>query len=1175
MKNKLILLVSVIILTVNGFSQLSWQSLSTGGGTTNTNNFDMVYGLTKDASNNIYSCGVFHGTTNFGGTYNYSVSARNSFITKKDIYGTSIWQYVPNGSNVNSAYNLTIDSDGNIIVCGQYSGTITFGSTTLSAGVGTNSVYVVKLNGNTGYPIWAISLKSAGNSGTADIIATGIATHTDGSIYVGGSYLGTGLTFNLGTTFGSTTNASSTLVRDGFLLKLNTNGGSSWLQRTLGTNNSSANLDKSIYDVAVDANGNPVVVGFFKSGKITMYPGGTYTNNSYASGGINDAFLASWTPSGADIGISRYGTNYDDDYLYGVELLADNNFAVCGQFSNSGVVNKIAASNRTITNTYSSTTTSYSAFYALDSDNLGNIYTTGIITRSTTFGSNVLTLGSIQQDVVFGKITTSNNWEWVKNIGTSSASNTNDVGRSLVAISDDDLVIGGCFAETISLGSFSAQAQGNGDFFQARYANCISTLNITSQPSAISQCGNTPATLYTLANVTSTYQWYKNGAAINGATSNTYNFTIPLSDNGATFYCIVRESGGCGIDTTNTVTASLTSGFSISTQPLSQSICTGNNLNLSVDVTGTGLTYQWYKDGNLIINATNASYLVNSANNVDAGNYTVDISTSNCGTVSSNSAAISVNTTTIITTQPVSLSACYGSSVQLTVSALGSNLTYQWLKNNVNINNAVSSSITFPSSMMSTAGSYSVIVTGGCNSVTSDIAVVTINPLTAIYLNSSNQTLCEGASFNIVPASIGGVNLTYQWYKDINPISGETNSSFNITSLSQTDGGNYYLVASGTCGSATSATTSLTVKGLTHIDTQPQSTSVCEGNYASLNVIASGVTLTYQWYKNEILLVNETNTNIDLLNQPGEYFVEISNGCNTIQSDTVDVVVNLYPQIITQPIYQSTCVGSQVVLIVNAIGDNLTYQWVKNGYIVPNSNSAICTLNNVSSNDDGNYYVTITNACGNVISSNVNVTIAHSTNSTITETACNSYTLGGQTFTTTGTHTVVIPNAAGCDSTITLNLTIENIDMNVTTNGITFTAAAIPNATYQWYNCDLQTVVSNETQNTFTPATSGNYAVIISNSNCSDTSVCQSVSTSEIYELEENTITVYPNPSTGLFSIKSNGNVYLTITNVLGENLMQLSNNSIYQLDLSSYENGIYFIKDNSNNRTIRIVKQK
>ncbi len=76
------------------------------------------------------------------------------------------------------------------------------------------------------------------------------------------------------------------------------------------------------------------------------------------------------------------------------------------------------------------------------------------------------------------------------------------------------------------------------------------------------------------------------------------------------------------------------------------------------------------------------------------------------------------------------------------------------------------------------------------------------------------------------------------------------------------------------------------------------------------------------------------------------------------------------------------------------------------------------------------------------------------TSSTLTETACGSYTLNGQTYTSTGTYIQTLTNAQGCDSTITLNLTIPVIDNTITTlNGLTFTANQA-GASYQWVYCN-------------------------------------------------------------------------------------------------------------------------
>ncbi|NMH27127.1 hypothetical protein G6047_03705, partial [Flavobacterium sp. SE-s28] len=73
----------------------------------------------------------------------------------------------------------------------------------------------------------------------------------------------------------------------------------------------------------------------------------------------------------------------------------------------------------------------------------------------------------------------------------------------------------------------------------------------------------------------------------------------------------------------------------------------------------------------------------------------------------------------------------------------------------------------------------------------------------------------------------------------------------------------------------------------------------------------------------------------------------------------------------------------------------------------------------------GTYTQTSTNAAGCVHTTTLNLTINQPTSETITQTACSSYTYGGQTYTASGTYTQTSTNAAGCVHTTTLNLTIN------------------------------------------------------------------------------------------------------------------------------------------------------
>ena len=118
-------------------------------------------------------------------------------------------------------------------------------------------------------------------------------------------------------------------------------------------------------------------------------------------------------------------------------------------------------------------------------------------------------------------------------------------------------------------------------------------------------------------NGTLTYQWYKDGEAINGATSATY--TPPTATIASMeYYCVVTNTlnGTSQTVTSNIVTITVTEPIAqpdiptISVQPQSATYTQGQTATaLSVTATGNGtLTYQWYKDGEAIADATSATY---------------------------------------------------------------------------------------------------------------------------------------------------------------------------------------------------------------------------------------------------------------------------------------------------------------------------------------------------------------------------------------------------------------------------------------------------------------------------------------------------------------------------------------------------------------------------------------
>ena len=231
-------------------------------------------------------------------------------------------------------------------------------------------------------------------------------------------------------------------------------------------------------------------------------------------------------------------------------------------------------------------------------------------------------------------------------------------------------------------------------------------------------------------------------------------------------------------------------------------------------------------------------------------------------------------------------------------------------------------------------------------------------------------------------------------------------------------------------------------------------------------------------------------------------------------------------------------------------------------YTVPSGDETYDVVGTFTVND------TILNAggCDSILT--ITYTIEGPATSSITETACKTYTVssGDETYTALGTYSVedtLTSIATGCDSIITINLTIESPDVTVSVSGITLTAATA-GVTYQWIDCSDNSPITGATGPSFTPQADGSYAVIISDGPCSDTSACETVAGLNTTEFEEIDVLVYPNPSNGIITVQSNSAdpIKVEIIDVSGKVIVLIqAENGNPTIDLSAFEKGMYFLR--------------
>jgi len=186
------------------------------------------------------------------------------------------------------------------------------------------------------------------------------------------------------------------------------------------------------------------------------------------------------------------------------------------------------------------------------------------------------------------------------------------------------------------------------------------------------------------------------------------------------------------------------------------------------------------------------------------------------------------------------------------------------------------------------------------------------------------------------------------------------------------------------------------------------------------------------------------------------------------------------------------------------------------------------------------------------------------------ETICagESYLFNGQLLTVPGTYTAVFQTAAGCDSTVALTLLVNTVNVSVSVQNNTLTAAAA-NASYQWIDCANNQPIPGANGSSFSPATTGNYAVVVTENGCTATSTCvfvQIVSTNE--PLGGAAWTLQPNPATDfarvVFSVEADEDLWLEVLDMSGRSLQQQNvapGTRQLDLNLQSMPDGILIVR--------------
>ncbi len=567
--------------------------------------------------------------------------------------------------------------------------------------------------------------------------------------------------------------------------------------------------------------------------------------------------------------------------------------------------------------------------------------------------------------------------------------------------------------------------------------------SVTTQPSGSTICENANTTFSVVATGAGlTYQWQVNTGSgwasisntgiYTGATTATLTLTAATTtQNGYQYRCVV--SGTCSPSAnSNAATLTINEAPSITLQPSNNTICSGANTSYSTTATGTGLTYQWQVNSGsgwtnvtntgIYSNATTSTLTLTGATAIQDGYQYRCIVSGTCTPAATTTAAtLTIQEAPAISTQPSNTNVCSGGNASFNLIATGAGLTYQWQVNNgsgwANLTNGgIYSGVT--TSVLSLTGAttvnvsgyqYRCIISGTCSpNATSATATLSINSILSISAQPANATVCDGnnTTFSVTASGSG---LTYQW--QVNTGSGWSNltnggiysnvttSSLALTGATTTqDGYQYRCVINSTCTSpANSNAGTLTVNPAPSITTQPNNSTICNGQNTTFSVTASGVGLTYQWevntgsgwtnVTNSGIYSGATTTTLNLTaattTQNGyQYRCVVGSTCTPgATTNAALLTIQTSPVVTTQPANSTICDGNNTTFSVAASGAGLTYQWevntgsgwsnLANTGIYSNVTTNTLTLTGATATEDGyQYRAVVSGTCTPAVTSN-------------------------------------------------------------------------------------------------------------------------------------------------------------------------------------------------------------
>jgi hypothetical protein len=496
------------------------------------------------------------------------------------------------------------------------------------------------------------------------------------------------------------------------------------------------------------------------------------------------------------------------------------------------------------------------------------------------------------------------------------------------------------------------------------------------------------------------FQWYRNGVAVAGADAPRHVVERSVAQEHAGEWVLRATSstqrGGVPVMVmTERVKVVLRERTRIDFQSGGDGFVgveNGGSVLLNVRASGSGLTYQWRKDGVNISGATGAQYRIEKANVAVEGVYQVVVR-GVLGEVTSTPFVVGLERAPEVTEQPRGVVVNPGDRLAMEVSARGSGvLRYQWRLNGRPLSGRVGSVMEIVGVQSSDAGVYECEVRNNAGAVMSMGARVVVREAVRIDEQPADVVALPGGGLSLRVVASGSGPLSYQWRKGGVELAGASSEVLGLSGVSAMDAGVYDVVVSNAVGRLESRPATVEVLGGIEFEELPQSVVTVLGQRVSLGVRVSGRTslpVKYEWRRlrvgggytvvglNQETLVIERMAGTD----EGEYQCVVSNAVGAVTSSTARVALSSGIKMVRQsgPLGEAKQGDSVAfeVEVESALG--VTYQWVKRvggkQEILAGEVYSRLVLDGVSSEDEGEYVAVVTDGVNRLESSGMGLSV--------------------------------------------------------------------------------------------------------------------------------------------------------------------------------------------------------